>query len=407
MESSTLQQTNRQQTVLVVDDTPENIALMTEILGDHYQVKVALNGRKALSIAQSDKPPDIILLDIMMPEMDGYEVCRRLKANPSTEQIPVVFVTAMTSIGNEQQGLKLGAVDYITKPVSPPLVLGRVKTQLRLYNQNRHLDELVRQRTRQLTIETAHRQKLENELQVARDIQMAMLPRQVDGGITAGRCRISAQLRPAREVGGDFYCVFPVGTHELVFAIGDVSGKGVPAALFMARACTLLESIGNDEHSPDQIMHRINQALCRNNDACMFVTIVCGVLDTHSGALNYTCAGHDPPVLIRQGGSVSPNVRIMDNSGGPLVGIVESAEYTLSTTRLQPGETLLLYTDGITEALSSEGEMFTDKRLIEALSDGAVQATDVLVDTLIRKVDDFCKGADQFDDITVVAVAFK
>jgi sigma-B regulation protein RsbU (phosphoserine phosphatase) len=397
---------HRQQTVLVVDDTPENIALMTEILGDHYQVKVALNGRKALSIAQSDKPPDIILLDIMMPKMDGYEVCRRLKENESTEPIPVIFVTAMTSIGDEQRGLKLGAVDYITKPVSPPLVLGRVKAQLRLYNQNRHLDELVRQRTRQLTIETAHRQKLENELQVARDIQMAMLPRQLDGGITAGRCRISAQLRPAREVGGDFYCIFPVGTHKIVFAIGDVSGKGVPAALFMARACTLLESIGNDEHSPDQILFRINQALCRNNDACMFVTIACGVLDTRSGALGYTSAGHEPPALIRQDASVSPNAKLMDVAGGPLVGIIESAEYTLSTTRIQSGETLLLYTDGITEALSSAGEMFTDKRLIEALSEDTVQAADGLVDTLIRKVDEFCKGADQFDDITVVAVSF-
>lgn len=138
------------QTALVVDDAPENVAIMTEILGDHYQVKVALNGKKALSIAQSEKPPDIILLDVMMPEMDGYEVCRILKEDESTRQIPVIFVTAMTDIDNEAQGLSLGAVDYITKPVSPPLVLGRVGTQLRLYNQNRHLDELVQQRSREL-----------------------------------------------------------------------------------------------------------------------------------------------------------------------------------------------------------------------------------------------------------------
>ena len=392
-------ESNRQQTVLVVDDTPENITLMTEILGDIYRVKVALNGKKALSIAQSDNPPDIILLDIMMPEMDGFQ---RLKESESTQAIPVIFVTAMTDKSNEEQGLSLGAVDYITKPVSPPLVLARVKTQLRLYNQNRFLDDLVQQRTRQLTIETAHRQKLENELQVARDIQMAMLPEQKDGGIIAGRCRVSAQLRPAREVGGDFYCVFPVGNNKLVFAIGDVSGKSVPAALFMARACTLLESIGSDEHSPDQILFKMNQALCRNNDECMFVTVGGGVLDTENGKLNYASAGHDPPVLITQDGSVSK----LEVSGGPLIGIVESAEFKLSTMRLQPGETLLLYTDGITEAFNSEGKMFTDKRLIEALSGSTAQTSDALVDSLIQTVDDFCQGTDQSDDITVVAVSY-
>ena len=395
-------ETNQQQTVLVVDDTPENITIMTEILGDFYQVKVALNGKKALSIAQSDNPPDIVLLDIMMPEMDGYEVCRILKADKSTESIPVIFVTAMTEISNEEQGLNLGAVDYITKPVSPPLVLARVKTQLKLYNQNRHLDELVQQRTRELSIEIAHRQKLENELQVARDIQMAMLPKQIDGGITIGRCRVSAQLRPAREVGGDFYCVFPVGKNKMVFAIGDVSGKSVPAALFMARACTLLESIGNDEHSPEKIMLKMNQALCRNNDECMFVTIGCGALDTQTGELNYASAGHDSPVLIQQNGSVS----VLEVSGGPLIGIYESAEFALSTTQLQPGESLLLYTDGITEAFNSGGEMFTDKRLIEALSVNTAQTSDALVESLIQKVDDFCTGAEQSDDITVVAVSY-
>jgi sigma-B regulation protein RsbU (phosphoserine phosphatase) len=391
-----------QQTVLVVDDTPDNITLMSGILNDDYQIKVALNGNKALSIAQSENPPDIILLDIMMPEMDGYEVCRKLKANESTAGIPVIFVTAMTDTDDETQGLSLGAVDYISKPVSPPLVLARVKTQLRLYNQNRYLDDLVQQRTRQLTIETEHRQKLENELQVARDIQMAMLPRQTDGGITAGRCKVSAQLRPAREVGGDFYCIFPIEKNKIIFAIGDVSGKSVPAALFMARACTLLENIGSDEHSPEKILFRMNQALSRNNDECMFVTVGCGVLDTHSGELIYASAGHEPPVLIQQNGSAS----MLEFSGGPLIGIYESAEFTQSTIHLQPGETLLLYTDGITEAFNSEGEMFSSERLIETLSQSTATNSNKLVEALIQKVDDFCKGAEQSDDITVVAVSF-
>jgi len=393
---------NSKQTILVVDDTPENITLITGVLGDLYKVKVALNGKKALSVAQSDNPPDLILLDIMMPDMDGYEVCRLLKENESTQAIPVIFVTAMSEIKNEEQGLSLGAVDYITKPISPPLVLARVKTQLRLYNQNRYLDELVQQRTKELLIETEHRQKLESELQVACDIQMAMLPEQTDGGITAGRCRISAQLRPAREVGGDFYCIIPIDEDKIIFAIGDVSGKSVPAALFMARACTLLESIGSDEHSPEQILLKVNHALCRNNDECMFVTLGCGVLDTQSGELNYASAGHDPPILTQQDGSVS----LLEISGGPLIGIYESAKFSLSTAQLQSGESLLLYTDGITEAFNSEGDMFTSKRLLESLSNNVAHTSDALVETLIQTVDNFCEGAEQSDDITVVAVTY-
>ena len=129
-----MQQANLQQTVLVVDDTPENIMIMTEILRDLYRVKAATNGKKALSIAESENPPDIILLDIMMPEMDGYEVCRQLSKNTSTKSIPVIFVTAMGQEEDETKGLELGAVDYITKPVSPAIVRARVKTQLTLKN---------------------------------------------------------------------------------------------------------------------------------------------------------------------------------------------------------------------------------------------------------------------------------
>jgi cyclic di-GMP phosphodiesterase len=138
------------QTVLVVDDVPENIDVLNGILHGDYKVKVALNGAKALNIAASERPPDLILLDIMMPEMDGYEVCRRLKADFTTRKIPVIFVTAKGEIEDETKGFELGAVDYITKPVSPPIVQARVRTQLALYDQNRLLEEKVRHRTAEL-----------------------------------------------------------------------------------------------------------------------------------------------------------------------------------------------------------------------------------------------------------------
>ena len=138
------------QTALVVDDTPENITILNSILRSHYKVKAALSGEKALDIAQSESPPDIILLDIMMPEMDGYEVCRKLKNNPTTAKIPIIFVTAMSEIEDERKGLDMGAVDYITKPISPPIVLARVRTHLALYDQTRELERKVQERTEEL-----------------------------------------------------------------------------------------------------------------------------------------------------------------------------------------------------------------------------------------------------------------
>lgn len=140
----------RKQTVLVVDDTPDNIDVLHGILREHYRVKIAMNGKKALAIATSDDPPDIILLDIMMPEMDGYEVCIKLKSDARTRWIPVIFVTAMNEDQDEQLGLEMGAVDYITKPVKPALVVARTRAQLALYNQQRELEFQVKERTKQL-----------------------------------------------------------------------------------------------------------------------------------------------------------------------------------------------------------------------------------------------------------------
>jgi putative two-component system response regulator len=138
------------QTILVVDDTPENIELLTEVLDPYYRTKIAINGDKALKIAFSDTPPDLILLDIMMPGISGYDVCKRLKDNPDTRGIPVIFVTAMSEVADEQKGLELGAVDYITKPISPAIVLARVKTHLALYDQTRELERMVELRTAEL-----------------------------------------------------------------------------------------------------------------------------------------------------------------------------------------------------------------------------------------------------------------
>lgn len=154
---NSLQDPDTKQVVLIVDDTPDNITLLSALLKDTYKIKIATNGVKALHIASSQPSPDLILLDVMMPEMDGYETCRRLKANPVTAEIPIIFLTAKSQVSDEEMGLTLGAVDYISKPVSPPIVLARVATQLNLVrarnllqDQNKHLESLVQDRTRKL-----------------------------------------------------------------------------------------------------------------------------------------------------------------------------------------------------------------------------------------------------------------
>ena len=140
----------RRPTILVADDSPQNIELLSRVLGQDYRIKVATSGDKALKIAYSEEPPDLILLDIMMPDLSGHEVCRRIKANPDRRRIPIIFVTAMSTVEDESLGLSLGAVDYITKPISPPLVQARVRTHLALYDQTRELERMVAQRTSEL-----------------------------------------------------------------------------------------------------------------------------------------------------------------------------------------------------------------------------------------------------------------
>jgi len=149
MSGSGLQEMDRP-TVLVADDSPQNIELLSRVLGQDYRVKVATSGEKALQLVYGDEPPDLVLLDIMMPDLSGHEVCRRIKSNPDRCRIPIIFVTAMTTIEDESLGLALGAVDYISKPISPPLVQARVRTHLALYDQSRELERMVAQRTAEL-----------------------------------------------------------------------------------------------------------------------------------------------------------------------------------------------------------------------------------------------------------------
>jgi sigma-B regulation protein RsbU (phosphoserine phosphatase) len=209
-------------------------------------------------------------------------------------------------------------------------------------------------------------------------------------------------MEPAREVGGDFYDFFFIDEDWFCFCIGDVSGKGVPAALFMAVTKTLIKSRAADDYSPASIITHINDELSRHNEAFMFVTIFIGILNTKTGKFLYTNAGHNPPYIKRKDGSIEQ----IDQLHGPVAGAISGLTYKEDKTSLSKKDILLLYTDGITEARNREKEFFSDKRLAEVLSSFEDISAEDIVNSTVSEVKRFEDGADQADDITALAIQF-
>jgi phosphoserine phosphatase RsbU/P len=377
--------------VLAVDDTPENLDVVRGILVPQYKVKAVNNGAAALKLAQK-QPPDIILLDIMMPEMDGYEVCRQLKANPATAEIPVIFLTAKDQTADEAEGFSLGAADYIHKPVNPPILQARVKTHVAL---KKSMDDM-----RDLSAALAvAKERMEVELNVGRDIQQSMLP---DTALACREVDLCASMDAAREVGGDFYDYFMLNEQELCFCVADVSGKGVGAALFMAMSKLLIKSRAADDLQPSKILTRVNSDLALDNPECMFVTVFLGTINLATGRINYTNAGHNPPLIKRASGEVEEVVE----QHGPVLGIEEGRTYGQSSIDLGPGDVLLVFTDGVTEAMDSEDKLYSDERLVSTLGELGVIAADSVLQTVSDSVDEFARGAEQADDITMIALQY-
>ena len=377
--------------VLAVDDTPENLDVVKGILVPDYRVKAATSGAAALRIVEK-QPPDIILLDIMMPEMSGLEVCRRLKANPLTADIPVIFLTAKDQTADEAEGFLLGAADYILKPVRPPILKARVKTHVAL---KQSIDSL--QETSDAL--AVAKKRMEQELNVGRDIQESMMPHQVPD---RPEINLVAHMNAAREVGGDFYDYNMLNEDELYFCVADVSGKGVPSALFMAMSKILMKSRAVDNKSPAEILSRVNSELSEDNPECMFVTVFLGVLTLSTGELLFTNAGHNPPLIRRAGGGVD----VVPGRHGPAIGIVPGTQFKESTLQLQPGDVLLVFTDGVTEAMDTSRNLYSDERLMNLLEDLPESGAAQILNAVRESVDEFARGAEQADDITMITLQY-
>jgi len=245
------------------------------------------------------------------------------------------------------------------------------------------------------------KERLEEGLKLAHDIQMSMLPKIFPPFPERRDLDIFAAITPAKKVGGDFYDFFFLDEDRLCFAIGDVSGKGVPAALFMAVIKTLFKASAGRAENPGEILSTVNREICRDNDAQMFTTLFCGILDTRTGEIRFSNGGHNRPYHLSRAG-----VEQVPKTGGRVLGLLEETSFGGSRLVLAPGETLFLYTDGVTEALDPAGQFFSERRLEAILSQIKFATAREQIEHLTREITLFAAGAEQSDDITTLAIRY-
>jgi sigma-B regulation protein RsbU (phosphoserine phosphatase) len=320
-----------------------------------------------------------------MPGMDGYEVCRRLRAAPKTREVPVMFLSALEEATNKALGFEVGGNDYLTKPFEMIEVKARVRSLLKAK-----------------AYSDAVKERIAGELRIAREIQLGILPADVAACTRGTRLDVHALLEPAREVGGDLYEVLRTDDGRVVVAVGDVSGKGIPAALFMAVATTLIRMLARRLKTPEEIVLQVSDALAAQNPRNLFVTLLCAVFEPETGKVTCANAGHPPPVLLRPGSAPSMPLP----SSAMMAGIFPGMEVGGQTLELRPGDTLVLYTDGVTEAFNAEMAMFGDEGLIEQLTREPGANATAAVASVVGAVRRHAGDHPQSDDITVVAVRY-
>jgi sigma-B regulation protein RsbU (phosphoserine phosphatase) len=380
--------------LLVVDDNEDNRYMLTERLAreGYRDVVTATNGREALDcVRQQDI--DLVLLDIMMPEMNGYQVLEALHADPKRRSIPVIVISATDQIEAAIRCIELGAEDYLPKPFNPTLLRARIGAIL---EKKRLRDEVDR-----------HVARIDRELQLARDIQLAMVPTDFPGDTARSPFSVHAVLAPARELGGDLYDFFWLTPERLCLVVADVSDKGMPAALFMARTKTAIrmaathaeQSMVAGKPSADELMARINDELCRDNPHAMFVATLLCLVDAKSGAAEWCAAGQPPPYVIGPDGQAE---RLPGNIGSPL-GLPLPYAFEACGATLAPGATLFLYTDGITESMNATGELFGDARLRAAICAAASRTPREMLAAVCAELRAFRGAAEPSDDIAAIA----
>jgi len=370
--------------VLIVDDVKSNVDILVQALRDEYKLSVALDGAAALRSVEKS-PPDLVLLDIVMPDLDGYEVCRRLRSQESTRELPVMFLSSLEDVTNKTQGFEAGGNDYLTKPFEMLEVKARVRSLLKA---KAYADAI--------------REAMARDLRIAREIQMGILPADLSSATKGTGLGVHAVIEPAREVGGDLYEVLRGSDDRVVVALGDVSGKGIPAALFMAVAVTVLRTLARQIEEPDEILRRLNDELAEQNPRGMFVTLQCLVFDLKRRVVSCAGAGHHQLVVMSPG---RPPRLACPSSGRP-AGLMPVNPIERETFPLEPGDTFVLFSDGVSEAMNQADEFYGDDRLLAVLSAANGSAPTEVVTRVMTDVRAFTAGAKQSDDITVLVAQY-
>lgn len=382
--------------ILIVDDEPFNVDCLEQELEDlNYDLISASNGVEALKKVESESP-DLVLLDIMMPVMNGFDVLNCMKSNPGTRDIPVIVISANNDLQSVVQGIKLGAEDYLPKPFESVLLHARISSSL--------------EKKRLRDIQQLYIKSLEREFEIARDIQASFLPAElphVDGW------EMDIYFKAAREVAGDFYDVFLLPNGKLACVVGDVCDKGIGAALFMTLFRSLIHSafvidqlMGKNNFAastPDAFLQKVlnftNQYVSEvHSESCMFSTVFIGVFDLQDGTLTYANCGNESPLVIENG-----NISNVLAPTGPVIGVIPGANFIVKETVLAKGQTLLAFTDGIPDALNTENISFGLERLRELLGKGESKPI-AMLNSIGTQLSCFIGQAKQFDDITVLAV---
>jgi len=371
--------------ILIVDDTPANLRLLSQMLVDHgYGVRALTSGARALESVKI-APPDLVLLDIRMPEMDGYQVCERLKSDQNTCEIPVLFISALDDIQDKVKAFNVGGLDYITKPFQIEEVLARVETHLAL-------------RELQTQLQSVNK-KFEHELLLAGQMQASFLPDELPD---LPGWQIAARLQPARETSGDFFDVFMLPNGSLGLIVGDVCDKGVGAALFMVLSWSLLRTYaGEFPDQPERVCQAVDRRIMGDTASDQFVTVFFGVLDPATGELAYCNAGHNPPLIVNP--QRLGDVKKLKATGTPL-GILEDQTWEQGSVRLDPGDVLVLYTDGVPDAQSPQGGFFDGERLLDSIQSHLHEGSEAIRDGILSDVYHFMDGEPAYDDIALVVL---
>ena len=383
--------------ILSVDDEVDLELLLTQffrrkIRKGEYEFLFAHNGLEALQMLLKHPDIDIILSDINMPEMDGLTLLAKINEmrNPAQK---CIMVSAYGDMDNIRRAMNNGAFDFATKPID-------------LEDLERSIENAIQQIE---FVKAAQKDKkelrdIQTDLSVAREIQLAILPRNFDLKMpNSETIDIHASMNAAKDVGGDFYDFFRIDDERFGFTIADVSGKGVPAAIFMAVSRTLIKATGLRGLSAHESLEIVNNVLCGESVDSMFVTVLYGIFNIKTGEINYCNAGHNAPYILHQNGMVE----MVESFVNIVLGAFEDMKFKSNSMTLAEGDTLVMYTDGVTEAEDVNHNLFGDPRLESVLGELKGADSGTIVDTINKKVKEFAGDAPQSDDVTVLVIRRK